>query len=122
MVQVHLFAGGTDLKRVCFFSEGHYHEGVLVEPGVLLDESHQQHQEEQVIFLPPVVPHTVIGLALNFADHAAELQIATPEEPALFFIRQGKDDVGEAAAQRTSSESRNCRRLWRKRKRLRSSP
>ncbi len=36
--------------------------------------------------------------------------------------RQGKDDVGEAAAQRTSSELRNCCRLWRKRKRLRSSP
>ncbi|HEX6989403.1 MAG TPA: fumarylacetoacetate hydrolase family protein, partial [Bacillota bacterium] len=27
----------------------------------------------------------VIGLALNFADHAAELNMSSPEEPALFF-------------------------------------
>jgi len=85
IVQVGILAGGEELKRARFFSDGHYHEGILVEPGILLDESHQRHREEQVTFLPPVVPHTVIGLALNFADHAAELEIATPEEPALFF-------------------------------------
>lgn len=73
------------MKRARFFDQGLYHEGILADPGVLLDEAGQRHREEEVIFLPPVVPHSVIGLALNFADHATELEIATPEEPALFF-------------------------------------
>lgn len=73
------------MKRARFFVQGLYHEGILADPGVLLDEAGQRHREEEVIFLPPVVPHSVIGLALNFADHATELEIATPEEPALFF-------------------------------------
>jgi 5-oxopent-3-ene-1,2,5-tricarboxylate decarboxylase/2-hydroxyhepta-2,4-diene-1,7-dioate isomerase len=73
------------MKHARFFAHGHYHEGILAEPGILLDEAGQPHSEDEVIFLPPVVPHSVIGLALNFADHAAELSIATPEEPALFF-------------------------------------
>jgi len=73
------------MKRARFFAQGLYHEGILAEPGILLDEARQRHREEEVIFLPPVVPHSVIGMALNFADHATELEIATPEEPALFF-------------------------------------
>ncbi len=40
---------------------------------------------EEVVWLPPVVPTKVIGLALNFADHAAELSMKSPEDPALFF-------------------------------------
>jgi hypothetical protein len=32
----------------------------------------------------------------------------TPHSDALVFFRQGKGRVGEAAAQRASSESRNC--------------
>ena len=38
----------------------------------------------QVAFLPPLEPRTVIGLALNYADHATELALDKPEEPALF--------------------------------------
>ncbi len=73
------------MKRARFFIQGRYHEGILAGPGSLLDESGQLHREEDVTFLPPVVPHSVIGLALNFVEHAAELSMATPEEPALFF-------------------------------------
>lgn len=73
------------MKRARFLDRGLYHEGALVEPGVLLDEGGQRHSEQEVTFLPPVVPHSVIGLALNFAEHAAELEMKTPEEPALFF-------------------------------------
>lgn len=36
-------------------------------------------------WLPPVVPTKVVGLALNYRDHAAELGLQNPEEPALFF-------------------------------------
>ena len=73
------------MKRARFLAQGDYHKGVLDEPGILLDETGARHREDEVTFLPPVAPHSVIGLALNFADHAAELNVATPEEPALFF-------------------------------------
>lgn len=39
----------------------------------------------QVVWLAPVVPSKIIGLALNYRDHAAELGLEAPPEPALFF-------------------------------------
>jgi 5-oxopent-3-ene-1,2,5-tricarboxylate decarboxylase/2-hydroxyhepta-2,4-diene-1,7-dioate isomerase len=69
------------VKRARFYAGGRYHEGRLVEPGVLVDEA----GEDAVAFLPPVEPGKILGLALNFADHAAELDMSTPEDPALFF-------------------------------------
>jgi 5-oxopent-3-ene-1,2,5-tricarboxylate decarboxylase/2-hydroxyhepta-2,4-diene-1,7-dioate isomerase len=73
------------MKRARFLVHGRYHEGVLIDPRVLRDETGYEHKVDDVVFLPPVEPHTMIGLALNYADHAAELAIAQPEEPALFF-------------------------------------
>ncbi len=73
------------MKRARFLARGRYHEGVLAGEGVLRDEAGREHREDDVVFLPPVEPRTMIGLALNYADHAAELQLAEPEDPALFF-------------------------------------
>lgn len=73
------------MKRARFFAAGRYHEGYLAEPGVLVDEAGRPHREDAVSFLPPVEPRKVIGLALNYADHAAELSLSVPDEPALFF-------------------------------------
>lgn len=73
------------MKRARFLARGRYHEGILAGEGLLRDEAGREHQTGDVVFLPPVEPHTMIGLALNYADHAAELNIAEPEEPALFF-------------------------------------
>lgn len=73
------------MKRARFFAEGRYHEGTLTEPGVLVDESGARHSELDVTWLPPVEPGKIIGLALNYADHAEELGMSTPEDPALFF-------------------------------------
>jgi 5-oxopent-3-ene-1,2,5-tricarboxylate decarboxylase/2-hydroxyhepta-2,4-diene-1,7-dioate isomerase len=73
------------MRKARFIAEGRYHEGHLAEPGVLVDESGAPHKEDEVTFLPPVTPPKIIGLALNFADHAAELDMKTPEDPALFF-------------------------------------
>lgn len=73
------------MKRARFLAQGRVHEGALVEPGLLRDESGVDHLEAEVTFLPPVVPEKAIGLALNYADHAAELGIEAPPEPALFF-------------------------------------
>lgn len=73
------------MKRARFYASGVYHEGVLSPEGLLIDEAGRPHRQEDVVFLPPVAPGKVIGLALNFADHAKELGLAEPEAPALFF-------------------------------------
>ncbi len=39
---------------------------------------------EEVRFLAPVIPEKIIGVGLNYRDHAEELKMAIPEEPALF--------------------------------------
>ena len=73
------------MKRARFIAEGRYHEGHLAEPGVLVDEGGTAHRDDNVVFLVPVVPTKVIGLALNYSDHADELGLERPEVPALFF-------------------------------------
>lgn len=73
------------MKYARFLARSGYHEGNLLAPGVLRDEAGYEHSTDDVVFLPPVEPRTMIGLALNYADHATELAIAMPEEPALFF-------------------------------------
>lgn len=52
---------------------------------MLLDEQGKSYDPDSVHWLPPIDPGKVIGLALNFADHAAELELDEPEDPALFF-------------------------------------
>ncbi len=39
---------------------------------------------EAVKFLPPVKPEKIVGVALNYEDHAKELGMEVPKEPALF--------------------------------------
>jgi 5-oxopent-3-ene-1,2,5-tricarboxylate decarboxylase / 2-hydroxyhepta-2,4-diene-1,7-dioate isomerase len=74
------------LRKVRFVTNGRIHNGVSVEGDtILLDEQEKQHDPASVVWLPPVQPKKVIGLALNYADHAEELGLAEPEDPALFF-------------------------------------
>ncbi len=73
------------MKRARFLVNGSLHEGSLVAPDVLRDEAGHEYSTDAVVFLPPVEPHTMIGLALNYRDHASELSVALPQEPALFF-------------------------------------
>jgi len=40
--------------------------------------------EDQVVWLPPVVPGTIFALGLNYADHARELAFKAPTEPLVF--------------------------------------
>jgi 5-oxopent-3-ene-1,2,5-tricarboxylate decarboxylase/2-hydroxyhepta-2,4-diene-1,7-dioate isomerase len=76
---------GRSMKRARFMHEGRLVEGVLKEPGVLEDAAGRAYPDDGVRFLPPVEPTKVVALALNYADHAAEFELAVPEEPALFF-------------------------------------
>jgi len=73
------------MKRARFLHEGRLVAGLLREPGVLEDAAGRAYPEERVRFLPPVEPTKVVALALNYADHANEVELAVPDEPALFF-------------------------------------
>ncbi len=53
--------------------------------GRLLTSDGTAYDPAEVALLPPVRPPKVIGLALNYADHAAELKLDVPKDPALFF-------------------------------------
>jgi 5-oxopent-3-ene-1,2,5-tricarboxylate decarboxylase/2-hydroxyhepta-2,4-diene-1,7-dioate isomerase len=72
-------------KRARFIAEGRFHEGELVSDGVLRAETGVAYAPDDVTFLLPIVPGKVLGLALNFADHADELGLEKPKEPVLFF-------------------------------------
>jgi 5-oxopent-3-ene-1,2,5-tricarboxylate decarboxylase / 2-hydroxyhepta-2,4-diene-1,7-dioate isomerase len=72
-------------KRARFIVEGRYHEGELISEGVLRAETGVAYSVDDVTFMLPLVPRKVIGLALNFADHAEELGLDKPKEPVLFF-------------------------------------
>lgn len=73
------------MKLARFAVDGTLHEGQLIESGLLLSSSGKSYDPEKVVWLPPVSPTKVIGLALNFAEHAKELKMESPPEPALFF-------------------------------------
>ncbi len=73
------------MRYVRFATNGRIHSGTSVENDtVLLDEEGRAHDPETVVWLPPFKPGKVVGLALNYADHAEELGMGTPEDPALF--------------------------------------
>jgi 5-oxopent-3-ene-1,2,5-tricarboxylate decarboxylase / 2-hydroxyhepta-2,4-diene-1,7-dioate isomerase len=73
------------VKGARFIAGGRYHEGHLEDEGTLVDESGAAHRGDEVTWLPPVAPGKVIGLALNYADHAEELGLERPPQPVLFF-------------------------------------
>jgi 5-oxopent-3-ene-1,2,5-tricarboxylate decarboxylase/2-hydroxyhepta-2,4-diene-1,7-dioate isomerase len=73
------------MRHARFAVNGRIHSGISVEDDtVLLDEEGRKHDPNSVVWLPPLVPRTIIGLALNYADHAEELGFTSPEDPALF--------------------------------------
>ena len=52
--------------------------------GKVLLETGELESEEQVQWLPPLVPGTIYALGLNYADHAKELSFQAPKEPLVF--------------------------------------
>src|SRR5690606_32149104 len=60
-------------------------ERVELQPdGRLVTAAGRSVDESQAAWLPPLEPRTILALALNYRDHAAELELAEPEQPALF--------------------------------------
>jgi 5-oxopent-3-ene-1,2,5-tricarboxylate decarboxylase/2-hydroxyhepta-2,4-diene-1,7-dioate isomerase len=72
------------MKVARFETHGHVYQGFLQE-GQLRTLSGQAFDPEAVTYLPPVAAFTkMIGLALNYSDHAAELNLQLPPQPVLF--------------------------------------
>jgi 5-oxopent-3-ene-1,2,5-tricarboxylate decarboxylase / 2-hydroxyhepta-2,4-diene-1,7-dioate isomerase len=71
------------MRQTRFAVDGTIHIGEFRD-GRLYDRAGRAYHPETVVWLPPVLPTKVIGLALNYAEHAAELGMTSPEEPALF--------------------------------------
>ncbi|WP_038042639.1 fumarylacetoacetate hydrolase family protein [Thermus tengchongensis] len=72
------------MKLCRFLAKGRLHHGVYRD-GLLLDEAGEAHDPEGVTWLLPFTPGKVMGVALNYTDHAEELGLSRPEEPALFW-------------------------------------
>jgi 2-keto-4-pentenoate hydratase/2-oxohepta-3-ene-1,7-dioic acid hydratase in catechol pathway len=55
------------------------------DPFTTYSETLLTHSVDDVVFLPPCEPSKLIGIGLNYRDHAAEMQLALPEFPTVFF-------------------------------------
>lgn len=73
------------MKLARWAAEGRIHEGAVRADGRLETEGGATFSPDDVVWLPPVMSGKAIGLALNYADHAQELNMQAPEDPALFF-------------------------------------
>lgn len=71
------------MKHARVVVEGRVQE-VTVDDGQVITASGQRYPEDGVTWLPPLLPGTILALALNYADHAGELELERPEVPALF--------------------------------------
>lgn len=66
------------------FSVGNEEHSGSYEDGMLQDEEGRVHRPEDVIWLPPATPSKIIGLVLNYREHADELGLKAEENPVLF--------------------------------------
>jgi 5-oxopent-3-ene-1,2,5-tricarboxylate decarboxylase / 2-hydroxyhepta-2,4-diene-1,7-dioate isomerase len=111
------------MRTARFVANGRIHGGTVVDDSVV-DEAGRSYRQSEVVWLPPVTPTKVVGLVLNYADHAKELGLETPKDPVLFFkpltslIGHGATIIRPAGAQQMHYEvelgvviSRRCRKV-----------
>ncbi len=72
------------MRRARFIADGRVQTGRL-DGDALIDERDRPHRVDAVTWLPPVAPSKIVGFALTYRDHAAELGVGAPPEPAVFF-------------------------------------
>ncbi|MEM0117449.1 MAG: fumarylacetoacetate hydrolase family protein [Conexivisphaerales archaeon] len=70
------------MKKVRFLRNGMEREGELI--GEKVVSAGEEFHEDSVEWLPPCRPKTIIGLALNYPEHAKELSMSSPKEIVLF--------------------------------------
>ena len=71
------------MKIARWAADGRILQGCFIDNELIATDG-KTHDPDQVVWLPPAMPSKIIGIALNFADHAAELSLAKPELPAIF--------------------------------------
>ena len=71
------------MRRARFAADGRVREGRW-DGERLVEGNGRSFAPDAVVWLTPVEPTKVIGLALNYADHAEELGLGKPDVPALF--------------------------------------
>ncbi|HXQ93339.1 MAG TPA: fumarylacetoacetate hydrolase family protein [Nitrososphaerales archaeon] len=71
------------MRFVRFISNGKVLEG-SDEDGILVERGGKSHVAAEVVWLPPVIPSKIIGLVLNYRDHADELGLSVSEDPVIF--------------------------------------
>jgi 5-oxopent-3-ene-1,2,5-tricarboxylate decarboxylase/2-hydroxyhepta-2,4-diene-1,7-dioate isomerase len=86
------------MKHARFIAEGREQTGVLnKEETCIIAASGKEYLLNDIqVWLPPIKPNKIIGLALNFADHAEELGLEKPAEPVLF-IKPNTSLIGHKA-------------------------
>ncbi|OIK14904.1 fumarylacetoacetate hydrolase family protein [Bacillus sp. MUM 13] len=71
------------MKRARVAYKGQIHEAIYKDGYLVLPDGSLV-SEQDVVWLPPIVPNTVFALGLNYADHAMELDFKPPSEPLIF--------------------------------------
>ena len=71
------------MKVARFLHEGREIGGRL-EDGMLASYDGRRYDPSKVRWLPPCRPQNIIGLVLNYADHADELGLSITEDPVIF--------------------------------------
>jgi 5-oxopent-3-ene-1,2,5-tricarboxylate decarboxylase / 2-hydroxyhepta-2,4-diene-1,7-dioate isomerase len=72
------------LRKARFIHDDNYYEGTVSVNGTLQDSKGNSYSSEKVTWLPPSSPSKIIGLALNYREHASELGMNVSEDPVLF--------------------------------------
>jgi 5-oxopent-3-ene-1,2,5-tricarboxylate decarboxylase/2-hydroxyhepta-2,4-diene-1,7-dioate isomerase len=84
------------LKHARFIADGREQTGIVEGEIIKAVSGKEYHLNEIEVWLPPIQPKKIIGLALNYADHAEELGLEKPPEPVLF-IKPNSSLIGHKA-------------------------
>lgn len=91
------------MKRARIAYNGAIHD-VAVENNQVILADGRRVAEDAVVWLPPVQPGTTFALAINYADHAKELEFKAPEKP-LAFIKGPGTYVGHRSVTRRPDDA-----------------
>ncbi|WLD94820.1 fumarylacetoacetate hydrolase family protein [Alkalihalobacillus sp. AL-G] len=84
------------MKTARFIVEGREQSGTMADGQIVTSSGKVYHVDDIEVWLAPFQPNKMIGLALNYADHADELGLERPKEPVLF-IKPNSSIVGHKA-------------------------